>query len=202
MLKVKKKGILIVISSPSGAGKSTIAKKLLKQIPNIKLSVSVTTRKPRDGEINGVDYEFVSKTDFQKKLKKKDFLEFANVFGNYYGTLKSDVYLNLKKGKSILLDIDWQGARQVKKKFTKNIVSIFVLPPSIKELKNRLTKRENNKVFIKNRMGKAKREIMHWSEYDYAIVNDELQSCIEKIKNIIDTTFSKPHMQILNKTSL
>ena len=199
MLKVKSKGILIVISSPSGAGKTTITKQLLKKIPNTKLSVSLTTRKPRKGEIDGIDYIFVSIKDFKQKIKNKLFLEHAKVFGNFYGTLKTEINFHLKKGKNILLDIDWQGARQIKKKFKKDLISIFILPPSLKELKKRLSKRESSKNFIKKRMSKARREIMHWSEYDYAIINDNLKNCLLNIKNIIDINILKPHMQNIKK---
>ena len=199
MLKVKTKGILIVISSPSGAGKTTITKHLVNKIPNVKLSVSLTTRKPRSGEVNGIDYKFVSLKDFKEKVKKKLFLEHAKVFDNYYGTLKSQIIIDLKKGKNILLDIDWQGARQIKKKFTKDLISIFILPPSLKELKRRLSKREKSKTFINKRMSKAKREIMHWSEYDYAVVNDNLKNCLSKIQNIISNHVLKPHMQTISK---
>ena len=199
MLKVKKKGILIVISSPSGAGKTTITKHLVKKVPNVKLSVSLTTRKPRSGEVNGIDYKFVSLKDFKEKVKKKLFLEHAKVFDNYYGTLKSQIIIDLKKGKNILFDIDWQGARQIKKKFTKDLISIFILPPSLKELKRRLSKREKSKTFINKRMSKAKREIMHWSEYDYAVVNDNLKNCLSKIQNIISNHVLKPHMQTISK---
>ncbi len=199
MLKVKKKGILIVISSPSGAGKTTITKHLVKKVPNVKLSVSLTTRKPRIGEVNGIDYKFVSLKDFKEKVKKKLFLEHAKVFDNYYGTLKSQIVIDLKNGKNILFDIDWQGARQIKKKFNKDLISIFVLPPSLKELKRRLSKREKSKTFINKRMSKAKREIMHWSEYDYAVVNDNLKNCLSKIQNIISNHVLKPYMQTISK---
>jgi len=199
LLKVKTKGILIVISSPSGAGKTTITKHLVNKIPNVKLSVSLTTRKPRSGEVNGIDYKFVSLKDFKEKVKKKLFLEHAKVFDNYYGTLKSQIIIDLKKGKNILFDIDWQGARQIKKKFTKDLISIFILPPSLKELKRRLSKREKSKTFINKRMSKAKREIMHWSEYDYAVVNDNLKHCLSKIQNIISNHVLKPHMQTISK---
>ena len=199
MLKVKTKGILIVISSPSGAGKTTITKHLVNKIPNVKLSVSLTTRKPRSGEVNGIDYKFVSLKDFKEKVKKKLFLEHAKVFDNYYGTLKSQIIIDLKKGKNILFDIDWQGARQIKKKFTKDLISIFILPPSLKELKRRLSKREKSKTFINKRMSKAKREIMHWSEYDYAVVNDNLKNCLSKIQNIISNHVLKPYMQTISK---
>lgn len=197
MLKSKKKGVLVVISSPSGAGKTTIAKKLVAQKLNLELSVSLTTRKPRSGEIEGKDYSFVSKCNFKKKVKKNLFLESAKVFDNFYGTLKSDVIKSINKGKNVLLDIDWQGARQVKKKLPKHTLTIFILPPSIKELKKRLMNREKDINFINKRMSKAKREILHWIEYDYAVVNDNVNNCVSKIKNIILSDYQKPIRQKL-----
>ena len=199
MLKTKKKGFLIIISSPSGAGKTTIAKKLLNKIPNSKLSISFTTRSPRANEFHGVDYYFVTLKDFKERIKKNFFLEYARVFDNLYGTLKSEISRDLKKGKNILLDIDWQGARQIKKKFKKDLISIFILPPSLKVLKKRLSKREKSKNFIKKRMSKARREIMHWHEYDYAVINDNLENCLSKIFNIITLHKLKPAMQEIVK---
>ena len=195
MLKSKNKGLLIIISSPSGAGKTTIAKKLISENLNIELSVSLTTRTPRNGEIDGIDYKFVSKDLFKKKIKKKLFLEHAKVFDNLYGTLKSEVMIKLNKGKNILLDIDWQGARQVRKKLNNHALSIFILPPSLNELQQRLKKRENNLSFVKNRMSKAKKEIMHWNEYDYVVINKNLNNCIKAIKNIIYTENYRPIRQ-------
>jgi len=195
LLRKKKRGKVIIISSPSGAGKTTIVKSIASSKPNTELSVSLTTREPRGGELNGVDYHFVSKLHFKKIIKKKLFLEHANVFNNYYGTLKSSVLKKIKKGKNVLLDIDWQGARQVKKKLLDDVISIFILPPSLKELESRLKKREKNKLFIKKRMSKAKREIIHWKEYDYSIVNDKLSECIKKINYIIDLDDHRPHRQ-------
>ena len=195
MLKSKNKGLLIIISSPSGAGKTTIAKKLISENLNIELSVSLTTRTPRNGEIDGIDYKFVSKDLFKKKIKKKLFLEYAKVFDNLYGTLKSEVTSKLDNGKNILLDIDWQGARQVRKKFNNHTLSIFILPPSLKELKQRLKKRENNLSFVNKRMGKAKKEIMHWHEYDYVVINQNLNKCIKIIKNIIFSENYRPIRQ-------
>jgi len=195
LLKSKNKGLLIIISSPSGAGKTTIAKKLILENLNIELSVSLTTRPPRNGEIDGVDYKFVNKDLFKKKIKKKLFLEYAKVFDNFYGTLKSEVISKLDKGKNILLDIDWQGARQVRKKFNNDALSIFILPPSLKELKQRLKKRENNLSFVNERMSKAKKEIMHWHEYDYVVINKNLNKCIKVIKNIIFSENYRPIRQ-------
>jgi len=192
LLKKNNKGSLIVISSPSGAGKTTITKKLVSTKKNIVLSVSVTTRKPRINEINKKDYFFVSKKKFKELIKKKSFLEYARVFDNYYGTLKKNILTNIKQNKTTLLDIDWQGARQIKKKLAKYTVTIFILPPSIKELKNRLLKRESNYQFIKKRMSKAKKEIMHWQEYDYVVVNNNLKKCLKTIKLIIKSLSNKP----------
>ncbi len=186
MLKEKKRGVLIVISSPSGAGKTTIAKKLVSKKLNIELSVSLTTRKPRSNEINKVDYHFVSKKFFQTKIKQRHFLEHAKVFDNFYGTSQKEITNQLSKGKNILLDIDWQGARQVRKKMPTDTVSIFILPPSLKVLKQRLMKRESSLAFVNKRMSKAKKEIAHWNEYDYAVVNKDLKQCLKEIKKILD----------------
>lgn len=186
MLKEKKGGVLIVISSPSGAGKTTIAKKLVSKKLNIELSVSLTTRKPRSNEINKVDYHFVSKKFFQTKIKQKHFLEHAKVFDNFYGTSQKEITNKLSKGINILLDIDWQGARQVRKKMPTDTVSIFILPPSLKVLKQRLMKRESSLAFVNKRMSKAKKEIAHWNEYDYAVVNKDLKQCLKEIKKILD----------------
>ena len=186
MLKEKKRGVLIVISSPSGAGKTTIAKKLVSKKLNIELSVSLTTRKPRSNEINKVDYHFVSKKFFQTKIKQKHFLEHAKVFDNFYGTSQKEITKKLSKGINILLDIDWQGARQVRKKMPSDTVSIFILPPSLKVLKQRLMKRESSLAFVNKRMSKAKKEIAHWNEYDYAVVNKDLKQCLKEIKKILE----------------
>ena len=186
MLKEKKRGVLIVISSPSGAGKTTIAKKLVSKKLNIELSVSLTTRKPRSNEIDKVDYYFVSKKFFQTKIKQKHFLEHAKVFDNFYGTSQKEITNKLSKGINILLDIDWQGARQVRKKMPTDTVSIFILPPSLKVLKQRLMKRESSLAFVNKRMSKAKKEIAHWNEYDYAVVNKDLKQCLKEIKKILD----------------
>ena len=186
MLKEKKRGVLIVISSPSGAGKTTIAKKLVSKKLNIELSVSLTTRKPRSNEINKVDYHFVSKKFFQTKIKQKHFLEHAKVFDNFYGTSQKEITNKLSKGINILLDIDWQGARQVREKMPTDTVSIFILPPSLKVLKQRLMKRESSLAFVNKRMSKAKKEIAHWNEYDYAVVNKDLKQCLKEIKKILD----------------
>jgi guanylate kinase len=199
LLKKKYKGVLVVISSPSGAGKTTIAKKLVSKKSNIELSISLTTRKPRPKEVDGIDYHFVSKVFFKKKINQNSFLEHAKVFDNFYGTIKKDITDKLKKGINILLDIDWQGARQVRKKMPNDVLSIFILPPSLKELKKRLKKRENNIFFINKRMSKAKKEIAHWREYDNAIINKDLKKCIKEIKIILDADRSRPSRKSISK---
>ena len=192
MLKKKIKGKLIVISSPSGAGKTTITKSLVSKKKNIELSVSLTTRSPRQNEIANKDYTFVNIKTFKKLVTKKSFLEHAMVFGNYYGTLKKKINNKIRKNKTIILDIDWQGARLIKKQLPKITTTIFILPPSLKELKKRLTKRESNAKFINLRMSKAKKEITHWKEYDYVVVNDNLKKCISEIKSILNLLNRKP----------
>jgi len=199
LLKEKKKGVLIVISSPSGAGKTSITKKLVSKKSNFELSVSLTTRKPRPKEADGIDYHFVTKTFFKQSVKKKLFLEHAKVFDNFYGTLKKEIDVKLNAKKNVLLDIDWQGARQVRKIMPNNMVSIFILPPSLRELKRRLKKRENNISFVNQRMGKAKKEIAHWKEYDYVIVNKDLKECVNEIKNILHNDKHKPSRKVILK---
>ena len=192
MLQKKIKGKLIVISSPSGAGKTTITKSLVSKKKNIELSVSLTTRSPRPNEVANKDYTFVNIKTFKKLVAKKSFLEYAKVFGNYYGTLKKQINNKIRQNKTIILDIDWQGARLIKKQLPKITTTVFILPPSLKELKKRLTKRESNAKFISLRMSKAKKEITHWKEYDYVVVNDNLKKCISEIKSILNLLDRKP----------
>ena len=180
---------IIILSSPSGAGKSTITKKLLETDENIKLSVSATTREPRDGEEDGKHYYFLSKDTFKEEIEKDNFVEYAEVFGNYYGTLKREVENKFADNKDIILDIDWQGARQVSDQLdVKRLLRIFILPPSIKELENRLRSRgTDSEEVITKRMDKARDEISHFNEYDYIVVNDDVDEAFEQIKSIIYT---------------
>lgn len=180
---------IIILSSPSGAGKSTITKKLLETDENIKLSVSATTREPRDGEEDGKHYYFLSKDTFKEEIEKDNFVEYAEVFGNYYGTLKREVESKFADNKDIILDIDWQGARQVSDQLdVKRLLRIFILPPSIKELENRLRSRgTDSEEVITKRMDKARDEISHFNEYDYIVVNDDVDEAFEQIKSIIYT---------------
>ena len=188
MAKIKKEGVLLVISSPSGTGKTTICKKLLEYDKNIHLSVSVTTRKKRKNEVEGIDYYFRSKKDFLNLKSQNSFIENALVFENYYGTLKSEVLEQLENGIDVLIDIDWQGTRQITQAMKGNLIKIFLLPPSIDELKKRLSKRNSDSIKeINFRMSKALKEIKHFDEYDYVLVNDNLENTFQKIIKIIET---------------
>ena len=187
MEKIKKEGVLLVISSPSGTGKTTICKKLVEYDKNIHLSVSVTTRKKRINEVEGIDYYFRSKKDFLNLKSQNSFIENAFVFENYYGTLKSEVLEKLENGIDVLIDIDWQGTRQITQAMKGNLIKIFLLPPSIDELKKRLSKRNSDSIKeINFRMSKALKEIKHFDEYDYVLVNDNLDNTFQKIIKIIE----------------
>ena len=187
MAKIKNEGVLLVISSPSGTGKTTICKKLLEYDKNIHLSVSVTTRKKRKNEVEGIDYYFRSKKDFLNLKSQNSFIENALVFENYYGTLKSEVLEQLENGIDVLIDIDWQGTRQITQAMKGNLIKIFLLPPSIDELKKRLSKRNSDSIKeINFRMSKALKEIKHFDEYDYVLVNDNLDNTFQNIVKIIE----------------
>jgi len=174
------------LSSPSGAGKTTLTKKLANNNTNFTISISHTTRKPRPNEIDGKDYYFIDKQKFDSLIKSNSFFEYANIFDNFYGTLKEPVLKSLSQSKDVLFDIDWQGTQQLKKINDLNLVTFFILPPNIKVLKNRLLNRhEGQEDLILQRMNKFNEEISHWSEYDYVVVNDDLETCYKKILDII-----------------
>ena len=176
----------IIISSPSGAGKTTITRNLLKKVKNSRLSVSCTTRKPRPGEKHGTDYFFISKKKFLELKKKNKFLETAKVFNNYYGTLKSEV-VSKQKNKIIFLDIDWQGARIIRKKIKNHCHSFYLLPPNFKELKKRLFKRHQENIKIaEERISNAKNDMKHWLEYDEVFINKNINRCSKEILKKID----------------
>ncbi len=186
MILKSKRGLILILSSPSGAGKTTLAKKIEHSDKNFKISVSYTTRTPRTNEVDGVDYNFVSIEKFQDLASQDKFLEQAKVFGNYYATLKGPIENNLAKGNDYLFDIDWQGTEQVKKIMPFDIVTVFILPPSISDLESRLKKREEqNKELINQRMKMAKDEIKHWKDYKYIVVNKDVENCFEQIIRII-----------------
>lgn len=181
----KKKGIIFVISSPSGAGKTSIANAILQQTENLEMSISVTTRKARPTEIDGVDYFFVNEKIFHKMINNSELLEHAKVFDNLYGTPKEKVLNRLEEGVDVLFDIDWQGARMLREKCSK-IVTIYILPPSLEELSKRLRKRaEDSEETIEQRLAMAESEMVHWPEYDYVVVNENLENSIQEVQAII-----------------
>ena len=183
---VKRQGMMFVLSSPSGVGKTTLTKKLQKNNTNFTISISHTTREPRLSEINGKDYYFVNKKEFDSLIKGNNFFEYAKIFGNYYGTLKEPVLKFLSLGKDVLFDIDWQGTQQLQKIKDLSLVAFFVLPPNIQVLKNRLSNRhKGQEKLIEQRMNKFNEEVSHWNEYDYVVVNDSLEECYNEILNII-----------------
>ncbi len=181
--------MIIIISSPSGAGKTTICKKILQNDDCIKISISDTTRTPRDNEIDGKDYNFVSEDHFKKKIANKEYAEYARVFGNLYGSLHKDVKKLINEGFDVLFDIDWQGAKQLKNSEYKNILSFFIMPPSKKDIYERLQARSvlsgDNEESIKKRMLFYETEISHKEEYDHVILNDNIDECIREIQLLI-----------------
>jgi len=179
-------GLLVVISGPSGAGKGTICKRLLMEMSYLKVSVSATTRKPREGEAEGISYYFIDEEEFIKRINNDEFLEYAKVYGNYYGTPKEEVFKQLKAGNDIILEIDIQGALQVKKNYPMGVF-IFILPPSLAELKTRIEGRgTDSKEVILRRMESAYDELNYAFQYDYAVLNDQVEVAAEKIKHIIE----------------
>ena len=182
----EKKGMMFVLSSPSGTGKTTLTKKLAENNKNFAISISHTTRKPRPNEINGKDYYFVSKKEFKDLLKENNFFEYANIFDNWYATLKKPVLELLSRGKDVLFDIDWQGTKQLNKIKNLSLITFFILPPNLKVLKKRLLNRhEGQEQLVKKRMDKFNEEVSHWNEYNYVVVNDDLNICYDKILSII-----------------
>ncbi len=187
-----KKKLVIVISSPSGAGKSSICRKLLDDDPQLKLSISDTTRLPRDNEVSGNDYNFISKEEFESRIKRNEYIEYAYVFGNYYGSLKKDISSALENGYDVLFDIDWQGSLQLKDSNFSNILTIFITPPSkdaiYERLKLRAVKSGDGEHAINDRMSMYETEMSHQNEYEYIIENNDFESCVSEIKKIITNT--------------
>lgn len=182
----RRRGVLIALSSPSGAGKTTLSKRLLSQNPDVVLSISCTTRKPRPGEINGQDYDFISVDEFKKRIDEDYFFEWAEVFGRYYGTPKTPVLEAIDEGRDVIFDIDWQGAQIIADQAPEDAVRIFILPPSLALLEDRLRKRgQDSDEVIRDRMKRAKDEISHWDEYDYVIVNDDFARALEKLNQAL-----------------
>ena len=187
----EKDGVMIILSSPSGAGKTTLVKKLSEK-DNFEISISHTTRQPRSNENQNKDYFFVNESEFKRLINNEEFLEYAKVFDNLYGTTRTPVIDKLNKGKNILFDIDWQGADQIKnKKLDYKLITFFILPPSKEVLFERLTKRhKNEKIIAEERMKQFERDVLHWINYDYVVINNDLEECYSKIVNLIDAVIS------------
>ena len=187
-MTIETKGMMFVLSSPSGTGKTTLAKKIARSNTNFSISISHTTRKPRPNEIHGKDYYFVSMEEFEDLIKKKNFFEYANIFDNRYGTSKKPVLELLSRGKDVLFDIDWQGTKQLSENKDLSLVTFFILPPNRKILKERLLNRhQRQSEIVEKRMNKFSEEVSHWNEYNYVVVNDDLEECYNKILSIINS---------------
>lgn len=186
-MKLNRRGIMVVLSSPSGAGKTTLTKQILNTSKNILMSVSATTRQPRPGEVDGEDYIFLSKSQFSEMIDNDEFLEYAKVFDNFYGTPRAPVEDALAGGFDIVFDIDWQGAQQLTQAAANDLVKIFILPPNMQELENRLRSRaQDSDDVIARRMSKSENEISHWAEYDYIIINEDITEAIEELNTIVN----------------
>ena len=183
---LQRRGLMFILSSPSGAGKTTIARMLLDEDPGMSLSVSVTTRPMRPGEVEGRDYFFVDRAGFEQMVERGHFFEWAEVFGHCYGTPKAHIRDELKNGRDFLFDVDWQGTQQLSQKAGRDVVAVFILPPSIDELRRRLTARATDSdAVIASRMARAKAEISHWDGYDYVVINDDIDECFARVKQIL-----------------
>ena len=191
-MSAKEDGVMIILSSPSGAGKTTLSKLLSKQ-NNYYISVSHTTRKPRINEVDSQDYHFVNEHEFKSLIKNNEFLEYAKVFNNYYGTAKTSVINNLDKGKKLIFDIDWQGAEQIKeKKLQYKLITFFILPPSKKVLFERLSNRDmKDKLIVEERMKQFSKDVLHWKNYDYVVINDNLENCYNEVNHLIKSEIEK-----------
>jgi guanylate kinase len=195
--KIARRGLMLVLSSPSGAGKTTLSRMLLKADPGVLLSVSVTTRPKRRGERDGRDYHFIDAARFKAMVKKGDLLEWAEVFGHSYGTPSRPVLSALKAGRDVLFDIDWQGTQQLSEKARDDLVSVFILPPTVKELERRLKRRaQDSQAVIGSRMAKAAGEMSHWPEYDYVIVNRDIAEAFAEIRAILAAERLKRERQV------
>ncbi len=186
MVAIKRRGLMLVLSSPSGAGKTTISRALLAESDALTMSVSATTRTPRANEVDGVDYFFIDEVKFGLMVNRQEFFEHAKVFDHYYGTPKEPVTSALRNGRDVLFDIDWQGTQQLAQRAREDLVRIFILPPSMSELHRRLESRASDAAdIVAARMAKANDEISHWAEYDYVIVNNDMDESLAKVRSIL-----------------
>ncbi|MGE3650362.1 MAG: guanylate kinase [Reyranellaceae bacterium] len=194
---IQRRGLMLVLSSPSGAGKTTLSRQLLDNDKQIQLSVSCTTRQKRPGERDGVDYRFVDTATFRGMIERKEFLEYAEVFGNYYGTPKAPVDEALAGGRDMLFDIDWQGTQQLRDKGRADLVTVFILPPSTRDLEKRLlTRAQDPKDIVAQRMARAADEMSHWAEYDYVVVNSDIGTSLTNLKAILTAERLKRERQV------
>ena len=183
---VERRGLMFVLSSPSGAGKTTLSRLLIERTPGLKMSVSATTRAKRPGEVEGQDYLFVDKARFEEMVKRNELLEWATVFDNRYGTPRQPVEAALSKGEDVLFDIDWQGTQQLREKARADVVSVFILPPSVLDLEKRLHSRaQDTHEVIRGRMSRASHEMSHWAEYDYIVINHEVDAAFAEVQSIL-----------------
>ncbi len=195
--QLPRRGLMFILSSPSGTGKTTIARKLLAEVDGLGLSVSVTTRPKRPGEVEGKDYIFVDQAQFDAMVEAGEFLEWAVVFGNSYGTPKAQIKAGLKAGEDFLFDIDWQGTQQLYQRMEVDVVRVFLLPPSIEELEHRLRGRgTDSEEVIRGRMDRARFEISHWDGYDYVVINDDIEACYHKVLTILEAERMKRARQV------
>ena len=195
--QLPRRGLMFILSSPSGTGKTTIARKLLAEVDGLGLSVSYTTRPMRPGEVDGKDYHFVDQAQFDEMVEAGEFLEWAVVFGNNYGTPKAQIKAGLKAGEDFLFDIDWQGTQQLYQRMEVDVVRVFLLPPSIEELEHRLRGRgTDSEEVIRGRMDRARSEISHWDGYDYVVINDDIDACYGKVLTILEAERMKRARQV------
>ncbi len=195
--EIRRRGLMLVLSSPSGAGKTTISRKLLERDGNLSMSISVTTRPRRPGEVDGNDYHFIDAAEFDRLVGADALLEHAKVFGNYYGTPRAAVESALAEGRDVLFDIDWQGTQQLAEKVREDLVSVFILPPSTRELERRLKSRaQDSAAEVGRRMAKAADEMSHWAEYDYIIVNHDIESSVRRVQAILQAERLRRERQV------
>jgi guanylate kinase len=195
--EIRRRGLMLVLSSPSGAGKTTLSRMLQDQEPDLQMSVSVTTRPKRPGETAGIDYHFIDNMEFELRRNRRELLEWAKVFGHYYGTPRAPVEAALHAGKDVLFDIDWQGTQQLQEHARTDLVSIFILPPSMRELERRLKSRaQDSAEEVARRMAKAADEMSHWAEYDYIIVNLDLNRSLERVQAILQAERLRRERQV------
>jgi guanylate kinase len=195
--EISRRGLMFVLSSPSGAGKTTLSRELLRREPRLRMSISVTTRPRRPGETHGLDYQFITPAEFNERLARDEFLEWAKVFDNYYGTPRTPVLQALAEGMDVLFDIDWQGTQQLKQTAREDLVSVFILPPSTRELEKRLRARaEDSLDVVAQRMAKAGDEMSHWAEYDYIVINHEIERSVRQVQSILHAERLRRERQI------